>query len=452
MRKNRRKDVRCALDRYPKKHYRGLVRMSQAAVLNKIKKTKAALENIDDVEALRGHIFSFMNAVGRTVLASQSSVAGWAKTIKDDDGSPLWTAEQAETIEKVFSRQKGGQVKYQTDPIVERVTPYDPASFSLDESYRGVKKYLDELDERNKVLASQIGPVAMINDKKKEDYIVGPYPPVLPIPVPISPRIVLPAINTFLESLRLMVTFGPLQSDFLRMVLSITTGIFEVARGEWRNGVLSFLGVFGSWLVYAGTVGKVFRLVYGFISPDIQDRLEDDFFEGGKSLFIGFWLWLFSLTAPAFIREKLVHLHDTLVAQVDAFNEKIGTIEAAAQAQAAPLGLRVDFKRLDPGAVPSFDDIQNIQRLLRLPQIQCLDATQEVIAPLLGQPAIRLVFEMIGIVTSKEIRDEKCADIPRTFSAAVAASLKPTVRPAQTAGRRTRRNKKQSSKRKTRKH
>ena len=445
--------------------------MSQAAVLNKIKRTKAALADVDDVEALRENIFSFMNAVGRTVLASGTSAStgsqGWAQTIKDEDGNPLWTPEQASLIEKAFG-QKGGASPYQTDPIVDQEKPYDPASFSLDETYYGVKKYLSDLDERNKVLASQIGTVAMIKDKKN-DYIVGPYPPVLPIPLPISPRIVLPAINTLLESLRLMVSVGPLQSDFLRMVLSITTGIFEVARGEWRNGVLSFLGVFGSWLVYAGTVGKVYRLVYGFISPDIQDRLEDDLFEGGKSLFIGFWLWLFSLTAPQFIRDKMVTLHDTLVDQVNAFNEKVRTIEAAAQLQAAPLGLRVDFKRLDPGAVPSFDDIQNIQRLLRLPQIQCLDATREVVAPLLEQPAVRLVLEMIGITTSEKVLKEKCAGIPRTFGEAAADYLKPTVgpapapalanedpQPAQRAGRRRRTRRRRSTKkqvksRKTRK-
>lgn len=433
--------------------------MSQAAVLNKIKRTKAALADVDDIERLRENIFSFMNAVGRTVLASGAE-QGWAQSIKDEDGNPLWTPEQASLIEKAFG-QKGGEQSegkpYQTDPIVDQAKPYDPASFSLDEIYYAVKKYLDKLDERNKVLASQIGTIAMIKDKK-EDYIVGPYPPYMPFPLPISPRIVLPAINTLLESLRLMVSVGPLQSDFLRMVLSITTGIFEVARGEWRNGVLSFLGVFGSWLVYAGTVGKVYRLVYGFISPDIQGRLEDDLFEGGKSLFIGFWLWLFSLTAPQFIRDKMVALHDTLVDQVKAFNEKVGTIEAAAQAQAAPLGLRVNFKRLDPGAVPSFDDIQNIQRLLRLPQIQCLDATREVVAPLLEQPAVRLVLEMIGITTSEKVLKEKCAGIPRTFGQAAADYLKPTVaqdqsnedpQPAQRAGRRRRRTRRRSTKRQT---
>jgi len=433
--------------------------MSQAAVLNKIKRTKAALADVDDIERLRENIFSFMNAVGRTVLASGAE-QGWAQSIKDEDGNPLWTPEQASLIEKAFG-QKGGEQSegkpYQTDPIVDQAKPYDPASFSLDEIYYAVKKYLDKLDERNKVLASQIGTIAMIKDKK-EDYIVGPYPPYMPFPLPISPRIVLPAINTLLESLRLMVSVGPLQSDFLRMVLSITTGIFEVARGEWRNGVLSFLGVFGSWLVYAGTVGKVYRLVYGFISPDIQDRLEDDLFEGGKSLFIGFWLWLFSLTAPQFIRDKMVALHDTLVDQVKAFNEKVGTIEAAAQAQAAPLGLRVNFKRLDPGAVPSFDDIQNIQRLLRLPQIQCLDATREVVAPLLEQPAVRLVLEMIGITTSEKVLKEKCAGIPRTFGQAAADYLKPSVaqdqsnedpQPAQRAGRRRRRTRRRSTKRQT---
>lgn len=407
-----------------------MAELSRTSVFEQIKKAKESLQNVENIEELRSALFSFMDSISRTILTSQrtGAVKGWARKVKDDNGLPLWTPAQSDTIEEAFRMVGGAEpnMKYQTTPIVNSNTPYDPASFSLDETYYGVKAYLDELDERNKILASQIGPVAMIKNKK-EDYQFGPFPPYLPAAIPISPRIVLPAINTFLEAMRLMTTFGPLESGFLRTLFSIATAIFEVSRGEWKNGALSFLGVFGSVFVLMGSTGKVFRLVYSFINPDIQDKLEDDIYEGSKSLFSGFWLWLFSLTAPAFLREKMMALHNDLVKQVENYNEKIASLESATDAQAAPLGLKVSFKKIDPGLIPSFDDIQNIQLLLRLPQIQCLDNVQEMIKPLMAEPITRLVFELTGFITDKKLLATKCAGIPRIFGQAVKNSMKPTV-------------------------
>lgn len=416
-------------------------------VLKKIKNTKDRIARIDDMEKFGGAVYSFMDAVSRTLLSHQGgsgpgpkSESGWAAQITDKKGRPLWTADQSALIEKGFATV-GGQVytqnKYETTPIVQPATPYDPMSFSVDDIYYNTKKYLDELDEKNKQWASTFGPIAMIKDKK-DDYMFGPFPPYMPIAIPVSPRLILPAINTFLETLRVMVTFGPLESGFLRTILSVVTGIFEVFRGEWRNGALSFLGVFNSAFVYIGSIGKIFRLVYGFISPDIQDNLEDNIFEGGKSLFIGVWLWLFSMTAPASIRAKMMEIYNDLAAKIPEFNKKIGEIEAATRASLAPSGMTATFKRLDPGLIPSFDDIQAIQSVLRMPEIQCLDSTREMIAPLLEEPILRLILEFVGFKTSPAEIAKKCTGIPTDFSSAVQEGLVESVGPVKVKGGRRR--------------
>lgn len=428
----------------------------RVAVLNKIKRARNAVASIDDIEDLRSAIFSFMDAASRTVLAAPpTSQPGWAATVKGEDGAPLWSPKEAELIEKVMGSMKGGadedlttQPNQPNNPIVKNAEE-EPIKFSIDEIYYTIKNYFAQLDEDNKKLSEQFGALALVNDKKGD---FGPYPPY--VPFPISPRIVLPLVNTFLESLRLMVSIGPLQSGFLRVILSISTGIFELARGEWRNAVLSFLGVFGEGMVYVGAIGKVFRLVYGFMDPDIQDRLEDDMFKGGKSVFTGFWLWLFSLTAPALIRGKIVELHNTLKGYVDTYNERMASVKQGLDAQLAPLGLEADFKELDTDAIPSFDDIQSIQRMLHLPQIQCAQETQTLLAPLLTIPPLRLFLELAGITVSKEILEKQCTGVSRSLADALAKTVIPSIVPTKGGGaghRRTRRCRKTPAKRKTRK-
>ncbi len=434
-----------------------------------IQEAKAAISG-SSLEDLRGGVYKFLDTASRTYLASKRGGAVAVAKLKGDDGKKLWSAEQAAQIAAAFSQGGGAgeaaevganaelgaaeaaeaganaNQKYQTIPIVQPAQPLDPQSVSLDSAYESAKEWLKTIDERNRALAQELGPVAFIKDKKN-DYMIGPVPPYLPVGIPVSPRLVLPILNTFLESLRLMATFGPLESDFLRMLFSVATAVLEVARGEWRNGVLSALGVLGPTMVYAGTIGKIFRLVYGFVAPDLQDALEDNFFEAGKSLLVGPWLWLFSLTAPAFIRDQMAQLTETLKAQVENFNGVVAELETAAQAQAAPLGLRVDFKRFDPALVPSFDDIQQIQRLLRAPEIQCLDATQAALAPLAKQAAFRVVLELLGVSVDPALLEEKCRGRPRTLKAVMETAATPSIS-KQAGGRRwrTRRRAKKQSK------
>lgn len=421
-------------------------KLSRDTIKERIQEAKVAVGG-SVLENLRGGVYKFMDTASRTYLAAQKGGAEAVANLKDTKGAPLWSADEVAQITGFFL-QAGGAIpatpaspavpaagsdapraanpKYQTIPTVQPAKPLDPQSISIDRTYHSIQDYLKQLDERNRALSQELGPIALIKDRAT-DYMIGPVQPYMPVGIPVSPRLVLPILNTFLETLRLMATFGPLENDFLRMLFSAATAVLEVARGEWRNGVLSALGVFGPWYVYAGTIGKVFRLVYGFVAPDIQDGLEEHMFEAAKSLLVGPWLWLFSLTAPAFIRDQMTKLTETLRTQVENFNGVVADLESAAQTQAAPLGLRVDFKRLDPALVPSFDDIQQIQRLLRAPEVQCLDATQAALAPLAKQAAFRVILELLGVVVDPALLEKKCVGRPRTLKKVVESAAIPSI-------------------------
>jgi hypothetical protein len=428
--------------------------LSRETIKERIREAQEAVGG-SVLENLRGGVYKFMDTASRTYLAAQKGGADAIASLKDARGKPVWTRQEAEQIAGAFSQTGGADAadkgaadapkpKYQTTPTVQPAQPLDPQSISIDRAYHSIQDYLKQLDERNRALSQELGPIALIKDRTT-DYMIGPFPPYMPVALPVSPRLVLPILNTFLETLRLLATFGPLESDFLRMLFSAATAVLEVARGEWRNGVLSALGVFGPWYVYAGTIGKVFRLVYGFVAPDIQDGLEEHMFEAAKSLLVGPWLWLFSLTAPAFIRDQMAKLTETLKKQVENFNGIVADLESAAQAQAAPLGLRVDFKRLDPALVPSFDDIQQIQRLLRAPEVQCLDATQAALAPLAKQAAFRVILELLGVTIDTALLEEKCRGRPRTLKNVMESAAIPSITTQKGGKRHTRRRQKKQS-------
>jgi hypothetical protein len=305
---------------------------------------------------------------------------------------------------------------------VQKAPPFDLTKFSVDDIYYGIRKRLSEIDEANRAIMKEMGPLSF-----EGDFHFGPIPPYIPKEIPVAPRLAYGLLNTFLEVLRLLTTFGPLESGFLRMIMSIATGIFEIARGEWRDGVLSFMGVFSSFMVYAGTIGKTFRLVYGFINPQLQNQLEDTLFASGKSLFIGIWLWALSISAPAHVRKRLEDLRVTVMTAVNDLNGKMGEIEAAAKKRVEGLGIDISFGRIDPGKIPSFDDVQNLTIFLNMPEIICLDVTKKVLEPLMKIPVTRLLVELLGVPVSDEALNKKCAGQATSAVELVQSTLGPQI-------------------------
>ena len=404
-------------------------------VLYSIRKTQRRLERGVDATVFGGAIYKVMDAVSRTILAHQEG--GAVADVKGADGAPLWTVGQAELIEGGLQAMKGGAdpTEKKEDPSGNKYAPslfdslYDPSKFSLDDMYYGTKKYLAELDKKNKAWSMEGGPIAFIK-KKEDDYIVT-IPTTVPIQVPVPPRLMLSAANTFLETLRILTTVGPLESGFLRTITSISTAMFEVFNGNWKNGALSLLGVISPMFVYVGTLGKSFRFIYGFINPTIQDDIEDSLFEGGKSMFIGAWFWLFSVIAPAPIRAEMEKLQNKLMEEMEKFNQQIKAAEKKIQETLKPRGLTMELRRLEPGMIPSFDDIQNIQSILMMKEIQCLDATQEILKSLMEEPVLRFIFELMGIKTSAEKKAKFCDGVPTTLVEAVTQGVVGSATPTE---------------------
>ncbi len=327
-------------------------------------------------------------------------------------------------------QQQGGafpDFRSTTNPSLV-TTDINVPNISIDDTYKKIKDKLRELDAKNREIASIIGPVAYIHGLE-HDPGVGPLPPYLPIRLTIPKNSIIPVITYATEALRLMATVGPLKSEFLRKLLSISLGLFDIVNGEWKNGVLSLIGIAGETPMLIGLVGRLIRQVWNFVSPDLQNDLEDNLFDATKSIFAGFWLTMVSTFAPEFLRELIDGVLDKVKTLAEQANESLEKIEQAAQKTAGPLGLKVKFPRVPLEEIPSSDDLQNLLVILRRKEVICNPAVRGTIQPLTQQPVLRLLLELFNIPASDEAVAEKCVGVNTDLTQALTESLQPTIMP-----------------------
>lgn len=416
-----------------KNAYINRMAVSQGEVLRQIDKVKEYAQK--HAANLPTAIYNAMDGFSKTMLEynKRKGTNGWASQIINQEGNPLWTEEEAEILQEALpiAVQEGGaltQGEFKFTPQSSLVAPEGSFDFSIDEIANSVKEYLNAIDEKNRQLASIVGPVAFIKHiAPSGELSVGPYPPYLPVSVPIPTNAILIFITTILESCRLLVSNNFFDIGILRKILSLVLSIYDVLRGEWKSGVLSFMGFFSqSWMVY-GMIGKTARWVYGFMSPDIQNKLESDLFAGGKSMVIGFWLWVVSIVSPEYVRASVNSLLDSARLSAETLNQKISETEKQAQAVAASIGAKVEFPRIPLQQIPSFDDIQNFQTLVHQPEIYCMEPFQQALAPALTIPVLKLAIELLNIPTTPERLAKACEGQPDTVAEAITEKLKPTV-------------------------
>jgi hypothetical protein len=420
--------------------------VSQGEVLRQIDRLKQYVrEHQSDIP---DKLYEAMNGFSKTFLAyrDKKGSKGWASNVLDPIGNPLWTGEEAEVIQEALplavQLQVGGS---------EQPEEFDP---SIDSIAENIHKYLASIDEKNRQLASIIGPVALVNKITGGEVQVGPLPPYLPIPISITTNMIVLMITVFLETCRLLVSNNFFDISILRQILSLVLSVYDVLRGEWRSGVLSFMGVFSQSSMIFGMIGKTARFVYSFISPDIQDSLESNLFAGGKSMFIGFWLWVISIISPKYVQESLTSMMDVAKQPLEVLNQRIDEIEQQAQLTAPP-GTKIVYPRIPMDKFPTFDDIQSFQTIVHRPEVYCSPMFQQVLAPALTIPVLKLVIELLNIPTSPEGLAKACQDQPKDIVEAITKTMKPVVVPLepqqQTGGnsnkrfRRTLKRKKQSS-------
>ena len=397
-------------------------------------------------EGAEEHFYTFLHVVSQILLGIKHGDLDVNK-ITTPNGQAAFTADEATKansliesvtpiINEVFGErtQKGGggtNPEELADQLLKLAgSAVDPEQISVDNLYFKMTDYFDKLDDQNRSIARQIGPVAFTSELKVDPFIPNPLQ-LIGIPPPkfqIPARSILPITNAILELFRLMVTLSPIQFPFIRNMLTITIAIFDVLRGEWKYGLFSLLGLFGNKPLLFGVFLKIVRDAWLLIEPGLAKQLRTNIFKASKSMFVGFWLWAFATFAPDYIRTPLEAGIGPFRQLVDQLNEQVAGFQEQANAASAPLGIKVTFPTVPTDIVPSFADIQNLQTIVQQPEVYCSAPVRALLEPVKALPPLRFVLEMLNIPMVPELQDAACKDIdPNNLSGELAKRLRPQI-------------------------
>jgi len=388
--------------------------VSRNQVLESLDKIKEAV--ISNPNLASEHIFHGMNYFAEMMLASDSN-------------------ETTNIRKGVDALMTGGSLTspdYRSSALSKIVKPINPEintdDISLDGAYYNVKDYIRSLDAKNREISQIVGPVGYI-DKMESDPTLGPFPPYLPVGIPIPKNSIIPIITYLTEAVKLMVTVGPLKSDFLRKILSLSLAVFDVLNGEWKNGVLSLLGVLGETPLIIGVIGRLLNQVWNFVAPDLQNDLQDNLYSASKSIFSGFWLTMVTTFAPDKIREVIERVLDKVKPLAERYNKRVDKIEPISKRAAAKMGLDINFPRIPLEEVPSADDLVNLLTIMRNKEVMCNPDVWAVIQPITKEVTLRLLLELFLIPTSEKKRAEMCEGVNTDFQKAVQDASRPVISP-----------------------
>jgi hypothetical protein len=294
-------------------------------------------------------------------------------------------------------------------------TPQLPFDVSIDRGFQHLRNYIDGIDEQVHSITNELGPTAFISKMPIDPKIPLPFPPGV---VSIPKNSILPFITVVLELIKIFILVNPIDFSMGRKIVSIVQAIYEFSLGNWRQSFLSFMGFFGQGIGLTATFGKFMLNAWLFIEPSIRSKLEIYAFRGTKSVIISFLIWLFHIFAPDLLWIPIKTFIDSLNNVLEQATEQEKVLEEKLTQYLQSMGYTGYTVKLpsvdeiiadEKGAKVSlsYEDLQNVQRLLSLPIIQCSKEGREVIEPLLQTPA-RIIFELMNIPTTFDSLREMC--------------------------------------------
>ena len=389
---------------------------------------QAASEVEKNPDSVPDHIYKTFEAMCSVFYVWRNSKGkkGWSQKLQGKDG-PLFDESEGKFVEDSFDSvasfleshdlghgQKGGALPEGFPPIIptsEFGMPsdmkIDPKDVSIDAAYFALQKKLEEYDIQWKEISDSLGILKSVQGGPDIRGLITTPPPIPPIPYVIPRRSILPLASYVVEMLRLWLTVLPGDSSTFRFITSLLQFVLDTIRGNFKQAMLSLMGLFNKTGMGVSVVGRFFVNVAELASPDLRKQLSLNVFRTTKSLLVGSVLWMFATFAK--IRESVTE-----------FNQKMDAAGAQVQQAATAAGVEVKMKHIAEEGVPSLDDIQNLQMMIRIPEVACSTEVRKIIDPLIAIPPLRLVLDLMNIPTAADDIEATCGGV-ETKSLAEAA-------------------------------
>ncbi len=318
---------------------------------------------------------------------------------------PLFTKEQARRLEEAWpvrTMQAGGAFPPTIQDLaagpkalgaVMNGTINNPELYSLDAHFAKLTGSLDGLDEALTDAAKQYSLPALEAAAPDPKFLI-PLGPI-PLPVIIPVRLVLPTLNAILELVRIASTLLP-AIDILGKPTTLLMVFLDLARGNLYHAIFTMLGMWGKYPMYSGIVLKILRDAYMLIAPDIRSELRTAVYKSGKSMTIGWVIWLFGVVSPDIVRRPIVALLDKVRALIETYNA--AATKAEVQATAALKGFgSVEIPKMPSSQIPTIGDMYILQEYVHNPNIYCNSEVAPLLEELRGIPPMALFLDLLSI-------------------------------------------------------
>ena len=409
---------------------------------------QAAQEVEKNPDSVPDHIYKTFEAICSVFYAWRHSNGreGWASGLQGKDG-PLFSESEGKFVEESFGTmaeflksrdlghvQKGGALPADFPPVIP--TPnfampadmqIDPKDVSLDAAYFALQKKLSDYDIQWKEISDALGVVETVQSGPDIRGIVSVPPVIPPIPYVIPRRTILPLASYAVEMLRLWLTVLPGDSSTFRFITSLLQFTLDTIRGDFKQAMLSLMGLFNKTGMGISVAGRFFVNLAELVSPDLRRQLSLNIYRSTKSLLIGSVLWMFATFAPDALRASMEEFFDKIRQSVVEFNQKMDAAGAQVQQAAATAGVEVKMKHLSEAGVPSLDDIQNLQMMIRIPEIACSTEMRQIIEPMIANPPLRLVLDLMNLPTTPEDVEETCGGVSKSLTESATEFVKPEI-------------------------
>jgi hypothetical protein len=327
-------------------------------------------------------------------------------------GIPLFTKEQARQLEEVWpwkgqtgGSHVGGHVGGGFPQSLSELSKSpklighaldaafnNPELLSIDDKFKSITKSLDEWDDVITDASKQYGLMALESVAPDPKFVI-PFVP--PIPVVIPARLVLPTLNAILELVRIATSLIP-PIEILGKPVTLVMVFLDLARGNLYHAIFSILGLLGKYPMYAGIGMKILRDAYVLISPDIRSELRSVLYKSGKSMTVGWIIWLFAIVAPDIVRKPIVNLLDKVRTLVENYNDMATKAEVKATAALKGFG-SVEIPKMPSSHIPTIGDLYILQEYIHNPNIYCHPDVAPLLEELRSIPPMALFLDLFNI-------------------------------------------------------
>jgi hypothetical protein len=374
------------------------------------------------------YIFFANGCLLLTSFLQENGKDGWSSKVVNDYGQPILGFKEQANVESIFKSapwirqvlkgsspsaehvvQKGGLQLTSDESIVKTITDtltnLKGDDVSLDAMMRAFLKKTGEIDEYMSKLSGPfkkmtsfdvpLGPQAYALKAAGQPYPGIPFQPVL--------YLLLALLDSFRISRALV--------GHKDVPLTILVLLEEIISGQWRQALLTSVGLISPSGVAVGTIAKYFVNAWILINPTMRTEIVKIGFKGTKSMLLGFILWCASILPPEFIRKRMEESVDKAIGLVEDMETKILNITEEGNKVLNPQGKHLIFRGLQSLkeiSKISMDSLQNLQELAQWPMLTCSQEFREIIEGLTKDPLFRLIIELANIPITKEDTYEVC--------------------------------------------